>query len=135
MKGDVGMHNVKNRRNKSLHSKVIVQSLDHGVMYVPSSQNNDKDFNLALPPNKLVCACAFVFVRTYNHIASLHRYSLQAICISCFMHTRQFTYVWGPHVLVHIVRLGTCIQHKCSHHWTIFHRNTFTCHAPIHAIL
>ena len=44
MKGDVGMHNAKNHRNKSLHSKVIVQSLDHGVMYVPSSQNNDKDF-------------------------------------------------------------------------------------------
>ena len=26
MKGDVGMHNAKNHRNKSLHSKIIVQS-------------------------------------------------------------------------------------------------------------
>ena len=26
MKGDVGMHNAKNLRNKSLHSKIIVQS-------------------------------------------------------------------------------------------------------------
>ena len=26
MKSDVGMHNAKNRRNKSLHSKMIVQS-------------------------------------------------------------------------------------------------------------
>ena len=26
MKGDVGMHNAKNHRNKSLHSKMIVQS-------------------------------------------------------------------------------------------------------------
>ena len=26
MKGDVGMHNAKNHRNKSVHSKMIVQS-------------------------------------------------------------------------------------------------------------